>query len=212
MGAMSTASELEALWRDSSARLRAWFERECGNAADAEDLLQETFVRVHERLDTLLDASSVRAWVGRVARNVLVDHLRRRGARAGGAALADGTAPEPSAPDPEREAGLDRTVASWLEDFLARLAPEDAVALRLVDLEGRPQSELAARAGLSLSGAKSRVRRAREKLRGALEQCCTFAFDARGGILAARRRAGGQALEGPCAPDPGGACDEDCGG
>ncbi len=202
MDAMSTAPELERLWRDSSARLGAWFERETGNAADAEDLVQETFVRVHERLDTLVDAASVRAWVGRIARNVLVGHLRRRAVRAGetpapGADLEL----ELAAPAPERDAGLDQTVASWLEDFLARLAPEDAAALRLVDLEGRTQAELAAQTGLSLSGAKSRVQRAREKLRAELEGCCTFAFDARGGILAAHRRADGCALE---------RCDEDC--
>lgn len=209
MDTMIPAPELEHLWHDSSARLGAWFERECGNAADAEDLVQETFVRVHARLDTLVEADSVRAWVGRIARNVLVDHQRRRAVRARGEAPADEAAPEMAAPQPEPDVGLDQTVAGWLEGFLARLAPEDATALRLVDLEGRPQSELAARAGLSLSGAKSRVQRARKKLRGALEQCCTFAFDARGGILAARRRADGRELEGPCTT---GTCGEGCGG
>ncbi|NOT30071.1 MAG: sigma-70 family RNA polymerase sigma factor [Planctomycetes bacterium] len=197
---MSPAPELEGLWRDSSARLSAWFERETRNAADAEDLVQETFVRVHERLDTLVDAASVRAWVGRIARNVLVDHLRRRG-RAGEPLPAEGAplqderdelAERADDPDPS----LERTVASWLEDFLAELEPEDAAALRWVDLEGRTQAELAARTGLSLSGAKSRVQRAREKLRARLEACCTFAFDARGGIMEARRRAAGRCSDG----------------
>jgi RNA polymerase sigma-70 factor (ECF subfamily) len=204
MDAMSTAPEIERLWRDSNARLGAWFERQTGNAADAEDLVQETFVRVHERLDTLVDAASVRAWVGRIARNVLVDHKRRRAVRANQSPGTENqleTELELAAPAPERDAGLDQTVASWLEDFLARLAPEDAAALRLVDLEGRTQAELAAQTGLSLSGAKSRVQRAREKLRAELEGCCTFAFDARGGILAAHRRADGCVIE---------RCDEDC--
>lgn len=203
---MSPAPELEVLWRDSSARLSAWFEGETGNAADAEDLVQETFLRVHERLDSLVDAASVRAWVGRIARNVLVDHLRRRGARAGEPLPAEGAPPENgldgfaergSEPDPS----LDRSVASWLEDFLVELEPEDAAALREVDLAGRTQAEFAARTGLSLSGAKSRVQRAREKLRARLEACCTFAFDARGGILEARRRAAGR-----CADGCGGDC------
>jgi RNA polymerase sigma-70 factor (ECF subfamily) len=210
MNMMGTTRELERLWHESSARLRAWFERETGNAADADDLVQETFVRVHERLDTLTDAASLRAWVGRIARNALIDHLRRRARRSDEASAAEDVTelPEhgrdPATRSVERDSAerLERTVAGWLDDFLARLAPEDAAALRLVDLEGRTQAELAAANGLSLSGAKSRVQRARAKLRADLEQCCAFAFDARGGLLEARRRADGCAIEG---------CGDDCG-
>jgi RNA polymerase sigma-70 factor (ECF subfamily) len=188
----SASAGVEALWRESSAPLRAWFERRAGDPADAEDLLQETFARVHERLDTLHDAASVRAWVGRIARNVLVDHHRRRAARAG-AGQEPSELESAEAPD---EATLDATVAGWLEDFLAELDPADAEALRIVDLEGRTQRELAERQGLSLSGAKSRVQRARARLRQRLEACCAFAFDARGAIVDYERRE-----RGACSPD-----------
>jgi RNA polymerase sigma-70 factor (ECF subfamily) len=186
---MSTTPELETLWRESSARLRGWFEKGAGSAADAEDLLQETFLRVHERIDTLVDAASMRAWLGTIARNVLRDHLRRRGTPV---VEAD----EELAPTAADEPNLDRVVAGWLEGHLGELDPEDAEALRFVDLEGRTQRELAERQGLSLSGAKSRVQRARAKLRARLEACCAFALDARGAILAVRRRADGRCAEG----------------
>lgn len=156
-----------------------------------EDLLQETFLRVHERLDTLLDAASMRAWLGRIARNVLADHHRRRGA-AGVESAVEDELPPPA----EDGSNLDHVVAGWLEAHLRELDPADAEALRLVDLEGKTQRELAARQGLSLSGAKSRVQRARAKLRARLEACCAFAQDARGGILEARRRADGRCAEG----------------
>jgi RNA polymerase sigma-70 factor (ECF subfamily) len=187
---MSTTPEIESLWRASSARLCSWFERETGSAADAEDLVQETFLRVHERLDTLLDAASIRAWLGRIARNVLVDHHRRCGAAGATEPVEDELAPAPDG------SNLDGVVASWLEGFLGEIDPLDAEALRVVDLEGRTQRELAELQGLSLSGAKSRVQRARAKLRARLEACCTFAQDARGGILEARRRADGRCAEG----------------
>jgi len=191
---MEALPDPEALWRASGSRLRAWFERHTGDADAAEDLVQETFVRVHERMDTLLDASSVRAWVGRIARHVWIDHLRRRTPEP---APEDGL--EPADAELEPDASLDRTVAGWLEGHLAELEPEDAHALRRVDLEGRTQAELAAETGLSLSGAKSRVQRARARLRARLEACCAFAFDARGGIVGVRRRADGH-CEGACEP------------
>ncbi|HEX6885712.1 MAG TPA: sigma-70 family RNA polymerase sigma factor [Planctomycetota bacterium] len=183
---MTGSPAIEALWRESSARLRAWFERECGDAAEAEDLLQETFLRVHERIDTLQDAASLRAWVGTIARNVLIDHRRRAGPRA----TPESAEEPPTAPEPDD--GLDAVVAGWLEAYLSELDPADAEALRLVDLGGRPQRELAERQGLSLSGAKSRVQRARARLRERLEACCAFAFDARGGIVDFERRPRGE--------------------
>jgi RNA polymerase sigma-70 factor (ECF subfamily) len=174
---MTGSPAIETLWRESSARLRAWFERETGNTSDAEDLVQETFVRVHERLDTLVDAASVRAWVGTIARNVLIDHQRRRGTR------GDVGSGEEALAAPAEADNLDPVVAGWLESFLRELEPADAEALRLVDLAGRTQRELAEAQGLSLSGAKSRVQRARARLRERLEACCKFAFDARGAIV-----------------------------
>ena len=209
MLAMSTTPELVTLWRESSARLRGWFERRTSCAADAEDLLQETFVRVHERLDTLLDAASVRAWLGTIARNVLHDHLRwhlrRRAARAGEVAALGLEGVDGPPQEDADDANLDRTVAGWLEDYLRELEPADAEALRIVDLEGRTQQELAERVGLTLSGAKSRVQRARARLRERLEDCCAFAFDARGGILSATKRR----TTGDTAGNSGATCDGD---
>ena len=56
-------------------------------------------------------------------------------------------------------------------------------ALLLTDVQGLSQKQLAEQQGLSLSGAKSRVQRARDKLRDLLLQCCHFEFDRRGGIV-----------------------------
>lgn len=56
-------------------------------------------------------------------------------------------------------------------------------AVRLADLEGMTQAQLADHLGLSLSGAKSRVQRGREQLKALLTECCKFEFDCRGQII-----------------------------
>jgi hypothetical protein len=58
--------------------------------------------------------------------------------------------------------------------------------------------ELAEQAGIGLSAAKSRVQRARGKLRARLEACCAFAFDARGGLLDWEKRQGECTSDGCC--------------
>jgi RNA polymerase sigma-70 factor (ECF subfamily) len=171
----SDADTVAAAWRASSARLRGFFARRVGEN-DADDLVQETFLRVHEHLDALVEAPSLAAWVGRIARNVLADHARR-----GASATASVSEPDElvaAAPEPD----LERTVAGWLDGHISELDPADAALLRRVDLEGASQTALAAELGLTPSGLKSRVQRARARLRERLEACCRFDFDARGGI------------------------------
>ena len=182
MAAMSSEpGAVETVWRESSARLRTFFARHAGEG-EADDLVQEAFLRVHEHLDSLVDAPSLRAWVGRIARNVLADHARRRGTDP-----ARVSEPEDLA-QPSPEPDLEHTIAGWLEGHISELERDDADLLRRVDLQGASQTTLAAELGLSPSGLKSRVQRARARLRERLEACCSFAFDARGGILDYQKR------------------------
>jgi RNA polymerase sigma-70 factor (ECF subfamily) len=78
--------------------------------------------------------------------------------------------------------------ATWRAEaacVLPELAPE---ALRLVEFEGVSQVEAAERLGLSVSGMKSRVQRARLHLRTALDECCQIALDRRGGVISYEAR------------------------
>jgi RNA polymerase sigma-70 factor (ECF subfamily) len=66
--------------------------------------------------------------------------------------------------------------------MVERLSEDYRQAVTLVDLEGMPQHEAAARLGLSASGMKSRLQRGRRQLREMLEACCLIALDRRGGV------------------------------
>jgi len=167
---------VQALWHESSRRLRSWFENKTGSAHDADDLVQETFLRVQSRLETLHDEERLGPWAHRIAANVLADFGRARGRQA--APMPED--PLEASPAQPEDQDVCAEVAGWIESFLARLGPEDASILRAVDFEGRPQVDVARELGLSPSGARSRVQRARARLRESLEACCSFAFDARG--------------------------------
>lgn len=199
MNAPAESATVQALWEASSQRLRAWFARHTRNVHDAEDLVQETFVRVLAGLGNVREGERLEAWVGAIAAHALSDHGRRRARRTRSLADEHPTR-EPAAPSAcaDEQLELERAVAGWTEAFLERLEPEDAAILRSVELEGRSQAELARELRLAPSSARSRVQRARLRLRQQLEDCCTFAFDARGRIIDATRK---QAK--PCACDGG---------
>jgi RNA polymerase sigma-70 factor, ECF subfamily len=84
---------------------------------------------------------------------------------------------------PEDEPRALAELACCLDPMLRQLSPEYRHALVKADLESVPQAALAAAAGVSLSGMKSRVQRARRQLKAVLEACCRVDLDRRGGIM-----------------------------
>ncbi|MEM7201519.1 MAG: RNA polymerase sigma factor SigZ [Planctomycetota bacterium] len=185
----------ERLWELLSDRLRTFFARRIDDQQVADDLLQETFVRIHKGLDGLGDEQHIEPWVFQIARHLVIDHHRATKATTGHEGGADAAA----ARDPATADNLSEVVGRWLPAMIAQLQDPYAEAVRLYELEGLPQQEIADRLGISLSGAKSRIQRGREKLKAVLFSCCSFEHDRRGNVIGFKRRGADQC--GPCA-DP----------
>jgi RNA polymerase sigma-70 factor (ECF subfamily) len=173
---MPNQPSTDAIWAHLNTDLRRFIRSRVHDDHVADDLLQETFVRVHGKIGSLQEGDRLAAWVYRIARNVVHDHRRRT--RNAVVALAD-TDPVDDAHDSRGRVcgGCD-----WLGEMIESLPDGYREAVRLSEIEGLPQQEVADRLGLSLSGTKSRIQRGRLLLRGVLEQCCRFEFDARGNV------------------------------
>jgi RNA polymerase sigma-70 factor (ECF subfamily) len=202
------SANLEGIYQDFDAGLRRFLGRKLSDPAAVEDVLQETYLRIHRRADSLREPGRLQGWVYQIARNALVDHYRRQ------RETVELTDAVPAERDDENEA--QRALAGSMRDMLACLPEKYGQALLLTEFEGLTQTAMAERLGLSLSGAKSRVQRAREKLREALLECCHVELDRLGQVLhyeprcaacadphyfAARARAGSTSNEPGCATD-----------
>ena len=181
----------DALWSAFSGRLRGFIAKRVREDVDIDDVLQDVFVKLHAGLKSLKDDDALEAWIFQVARRAVIDHHRGRTRR-----------PEELGDPAERKADADLSaqVASWLEPMMSALPDEDREALKLADLQGLSRKDLAERLGLSLTGAKSRVQRARQKLKAALLECCHLELDRRGAPVDFLRK---RADCGPCSCDPG---------
>jgi RNA polymerase sigma-70 factor (ECF subfamily) len=162
------------IWRDFSGKLRGYLRRQLGSSADADDVLQDVFLRVHRHAGGLDRRTHLSGWLFAVARSALVDFERRR--------RRPVAAPDEE-DDVEEELAEHAGIAAGLRALVASLPEGYAQAVTLVDLEGHSLRDAAARLGLSLSGAKSRVQRGRRLVRDALLRCCHFVVDRYGTIL-----------------------------
>lgn len=176
------------------AGLRAFVARRVP-AQDADDVTQDVLLRLHQNVAALRDAEHAQAWVYGIARRAIADFYRRRPPTETLSAPEAETIP---APDQLPRTGfasfagahsVDDEVLSWLRPMAEALPDGYREALLMADFEGRKQRQVADALGLSLSGAKSRVQRARALLGERLRQCCEVALGADGKVVDFKRNA-----------------------
>jgi RNA polymerase sigma-70 factor, ECF subfamily len=160
-------------WSDHEAELRGWLRRRLPSDADADDQLQDLFVKALRQGQRFCGLDNPRAWLFEVARNAVADRLR--------VSRQMVELPDDLTAETTETAAVDDLTAC-LPRVLSELGDDDREAITLCDLEGITQQDYARRKGLSLAGAKSRVQRARKRLRERLSQACQVRTDASGHI------------------------------
>jgi RNA polymerase sigma-70 factor, ECF subfamily len=165
----------ENIWETFHSRLRQFILRRVPDEQCADDLLQDVFLKVHTRIGTLHDEEKLAAWLYQLTRNAIIDYYRTTRA----------TTEIPDLPyEPEyRLEDVVWELAPCIQAMIESLPETYRQALILTQYQGLTQQELAQRLNLSLPGAKSRVQRAREKLKTLLLDCCHFEFDRLGHVI-----------------------------
>jgi RNA polymerase sigma-70 factor (ECF subfamily) len=173
------------LFREYQRPIYNYLLRMTQNRAEAEDLTQETFIRVDRGLPDFRGEASLSTWMYRIATNVSLDHFRRRTTRQAEAALSleetesdrEWLVDETSSP-PEQLAAQSE-MSACVQRFIRRLPPNYRAVLVLRDLQGLKNREVADVLGVSLDTVKIRLHRARRELRAALNAGCDLTHDER---------------------------------
>ena len=156
-------------WHQVEPELHVWPLKRLGDRADADDMLQDLFLKAIRQQDRFCELRNARAWLFELARNALIDRLR--------VTREQIELPEDLVTDVTEVAAVD-SLAACLPRVLSELSAEDREALSLCDLQGMSQHDYADLKGISLPGAKSRVQRARKRMRAQLASACQLRFDA----------------------------------
>lgn len=164
-------AEIESLYE----RIRAFVQKRVENTADAEEIVQDIFLKMEEGLPSLREGGKLVPWLYQIARNRIIDHYRTRRIEA----------PEKDLPQQVEDAGAAEReeLHACLRHFLETLDEGDRAILQLVEFENQTQRQAARRLGISPSAAKSRHQRAKKRLKRNLESCCTYLFDRRGRVI-----------------------------
>jgi len=146
--------------------------RMTGNTAEAEDLTQEAFLQLFRKISTFRGESAFSTWLHRLAVNVVLMHLRKKGLQQISLDEVDTSQDEPV----KRDYGSDdrRLLGSvdriGLQKAIADLPPGYRAVFVLHDVEGYEHNEIAEIMGCSVGNSKSQLHKARMKLRERLRQ------------------------------------------
>ncbi len=169
----------EQVWEVFHLPLQHFIRRRVSDETTSEDVLQEVFLKIHQHIDTLKDTKKLESWVYQITRNAIVDSYRHKEKQTETLDVLEIAEMTEDLPDDDIVTELFPAVRAMVKS----LPEQDRQALILTEYQGLTQKELSERLGLSFSGAKSRVQRAREKLKQMLLDCCHFEVDRRGHVI-----------------------------
>jgi RNA polymerase sigma-70 factor, ECF subfamily len=186
--AESQTSRLQAIAEHFRTEIFAYIRGKVGDSATADDLTQETFVKVGNALAKGTEPEHFRGWLFQIARNTIIDFVKKTPRFV---PLEESDAPN-KAENPEILDPVDnefrKRLFSYALTVIETLPADDREALTLTEIDGLSREELASELGISLTAAKSRVQRARAKLRKAVEECCRLVTDPYGRVIDWKKR------------------------
>ena len=146
-----------------------------------EDLLQDVFVKIHARIDSLKEGAKIESWLYQITRNTIIDHYRSK--------RTTEKLPEwIEQAQPEDEETIRKELSSCFEPMIKELPDKYRNAVQMSEMESKTQKEVAVQEGISLSGAKSRVQRGRALLKAMLHECCQFEINKENQIVSYEKK------------------------
>jgi len=168
---------IENIWFNLNKKLLSFIRSKTDDEIVAEDILQEVFIKIHSKIDTLNDDTKLQSWIFQITRNQINDYFRKY--------KKDQSLKQIELQFEEQNQS-NEVLEEALHDMISMMnaLPDDyCEALCMTELEGLSQKEYSQRTGISYTAAKSRVQRSRKLLKDLLMRCCHYEFDKYGMVL-----------------------------
>ena len=167
--------DIEILWKNFSISLFKFIKSKINSKEDAEDILQEVFIKISNNIDKLEDIKKIKSWVFTITRNMIYDYYKKNNLH-----LID--LDDNFVYEPEEESYL-LEMSSCIDHMIKELPTDYSQALEIVYLEWKSGLELSKKLWISLPWAKSRVQRWRKLLKQMFIDCCKPEFNSSWNII-----------------------------
>jgi len=161
------------VWQQYSEDLKKFINSKVKNKTIADDILQESFIKIHTKLHTLKDITKLKSWIFSIARNAVMDYFKSNNKTVEIANF-------------ESETDLLKnlhTEKDCLRGILQNLPKKYRDPLFLSDIKGMKQADVAAQLKLALPTVKSQIQRARKLIAQGFMDCCGYVINKKGNLV-----------------------------
>ncbi len=163
----------QEVWESYSKDLKYFIKSKVKNISVTNDILQDTFIKIHTKLYTLKDISNLKQWCFSIARNLILDYWKATNQTIKIEAL------EPSFEINDKI----HTEKDCLKGILNSLPKKYRTPLFLSDIKGLKQQEVANKLEQSLSTTKSQIQRGRKLIAKGFMDCCGYIMNKNGNLV-----------------------------
>ena len=167
------------IWKDFNKELLGFIKARVNDPDLADDILQDVFIKVHQKSHLLADQDKLASWLYTIARNTIIDHYRKNNPEQPGNTF------EETIPEEINERNNEFTPC--LLPFIRKLPAKYKDALLKTVYGNQSQKAYAEANGLSYTATKTRVQRARKQLKTLFVDCCALQADKYGNIISSSK-------------------------
>lgn len=170
-------TEINYIWKEYHDQLLDFIRKRVKDQLDADDILQEVFLKILSKIETLKDSDKLKSWLYQITRNTIIDHYREQQKGKSVDTIFSLFEDEPD------ESSSMKTAEGWIGLYVNGLPENYRDAVILAELKGLSIAEIADKLNISYTNARARVHRGRQALKKNLTDCCTFHVDVYGNII-----------------------------
>jgi RNA polymerase sigma-70 factor, ECF subfamily len=172
---------IEQMWSDFGQQLADHICHKTDHQDYCHDILQEVYIKMVRYIDKIEKADNILPYILTLANNTIIDYYRGTSVRLSTKMTPpDATTEAPGQPG---DTATSRLAQTFLLELIESLPPIYRQALVRTEFDGIPQKQLAEELGISYSGARSRIQRAKQMLRQSILGCCDYKFDKYGNVI-----------------------------
>jgi len=170
--------QFEALWDEFGFELGNFIKSKVSQVQDAEDILQEVFIKIFKNIDQLEKQSALKSWIYKITRNTIIDYYKKK-------------RDLPVAPETmhfiedevEEEDNMNEQIAGCLKKMIFEVPEKYQRVYDLYENKNMKHKDIGEELNISLSTSKVRLMRAKELFKKNLIECCDFELDSYGNII-----------------------------
>jgi len=166
----------ENIWNEFHNELFNFINRKVKDNDTANDILQDIFIKIHLKLDTLTNQDKLTSWLYQITRNSILDYFKKHKPQS---EFLD----DFFAPIKEQTLDFNNEISPCMLRLINHLPDNYKDAILETELGQLSQKEYAKKSRISYSGAKSRIQRARQQLHLLFKDCCKIQTDIYGNIV-----------------------------